>query len=205
MMENSGFEKEKIKYEGEWIVSIGQSFIRNKTLTPQSKFLFILLKSYTNNKRKEAFPSIKTLRSLTGWSNDTLNKYLVELEENGFMVKTREKREGGRFSHNIYSLQSEIPLPVYRHDKVKTNNIQYIIFELFSSLIKTIENENALYSITRKFQNNLGDKYLIKILADCNYREMRFENENKLAAYLQSCTNPIGKIGHSFNPIEVNQ
>lgn len=199
---NQVFDSGELKFTGEWIVSIGESFLRNKAITPQARFLFILLKSYTNNKRKEAFPSIKTLTTLTGWSSDTIIKYLNELEVTGFMKKTREGRKEGRYSHNIYLLQPETPTRIYRIDNVESNKYKIIIIELFSSLIKVIENDSELYSITNKFRKILSDKKLIKILADCNYRDMKFDNESNLAAYLQACIKNNGKVTDSIPEIK---
>jgi len=144
--------------------------------------------------------SQKSLASRWKWNVKTVNKYLNSLKKRE-MVDTRNTNITTIISIKKWFLyqndgeQNTYQKGAQKDTKTETNkNVKNIIIELFSSLLNALENNNACYSITNKFRSKLGDKRLIKILADCNYRDMKFENENNLAAYLQACTQNNGKL-----------
>lgn len=97
-------KKDKIQYRGNWHYSISKSFVCNATLTRDARFLFIVLKSYTNDTKKEAFPSRELLCKLMQCSENSLTKYITELKVNGFLNIKRERNENGEFHHNVYEI-----------------------------------------------------------------------------------------------------
>ncbi|MCH8942073.1 MAG: hypothetical protein IIA48_06515 [Bacteroidetes bacterium] len=79
-----------------------------------------------------------------------------------------------------------------------------LIIEIAKSLIKTIDKESSFYSITNKYLKLLGQDKFLKILSDSNIKGNSFDNENRLAAYLEACKNSNGynnKMKLEFNPI----
>ncbi len=68
------------------------------------------------------------------------------------------------------------------------------VIELALSLIESIKKESSFYAIINKYNAALGEDKLFIILTDCDNRGNRFANENKLAAYLETCTRNHGQI-----------
>lgn len=68
-----------------------------------------------------------------------------------------------------------------------------IIKELALRLITPIK-EQSFYSVLGKYTKELGEKEIEAILARCIANDSKFENENKLAAYLETCKK---KNGHA--------
>lgn len=62
-------------------------------LSDQSRWLFVLLRRYTNGQTGKAFPSYKVLQDRTGWTPKTIAKAVRELEEAGWIE--REKAFNG--------------------------------------------------------------------------------------------------------------
>jgi DNA-binding Lrp family transcriptional regulator len=61
-------------------------------LSDQSRWLFVLLRRYTNGQTGKAFPSYKAIQERTGWTPKTIAKAVRELEEAGWIE--REKTFG---------------------------------------------------------------------------------------------------------------
>ena len=61
-------------------------------LSDQSRWLFVLLRRYTNGQTGKAFPSYKLIQERTGWTPKTIAKAVRELEEAGWIE--REKALG---------------------------------------------------------------------------------------------------------------
>lgn len=62
-------------------------------LSDQSRWLFVLLRRYTNGQTGKAFPSYKLIQERTGWTPKTIAKAVRELEEAGWIE--REKTFNG--------------------------------------------------------------------------------------------------------------
>lgn len=81
-----------------------------------------------------------------------------------------------------------------------------ILIELAKQLINEVKKESSLYSIIGKYINELGEEKITTILTDCQTRGNSFADENRLAAYLETCIRKNGThadFQFSFNPIEV--
>jgi hypothetical protein len=85
-----------------------------------------------------------------------------------------------------------------------------ILIELAKPLIQIIKKESSLYSTIGKYKNQLGEDRLKNILFECSERGNSFVDENKLAAYLETCAKSNGSFSpkinpiFNFNPVEVN-
>ena len=73
--------------------AIPNEFIdRAGNLSDQARWLFVLLRRYTNGQTGKAFPSYKAIQERTGWTPKTIAKAVRELEEAGWIE--REKALG---------------------------------------------------------------------------------------------------------------
>ncbi|MBK6913010.1 MAG: hypothetical protein IPH11_04840 [Ignavibacteriales bacterium] len=61
------------------------------------------------------------------------------------------------------------------------------LIELAKSLIESVNKETSFYSILNKYSVSLGEEKMLTILNGCLNRENKFPNENRLAAYLETC------------------
>ena len=138
----------------------------DRDLSLQAKGIFAYLVTYAGNS-ETAFPSLRTISYQLRISKDTAGKYIKELRENGYL-EIEQKREDGRFSHNVYKL---IPCPK-KADTIITEpgNTEH------GSLASNINNNNIciyteenLASMSKLYQENIGlangivGEYLIEI------------------------------------------
>ncbi len=89
------------------------------------------------------------------------------------------------------------------HNRFPTNkNVKNVIEELALSLIESIKKESSLYAIINKYISALGENKVLDILTDCQRRENIFANENKLAAYLETCARNNGQLTNHIPEIK---
>ena len=69
------------------------------------------------------------------------------------------------------------------------------LITLSGLLIESINKESSLYSIIGKYKKLIGEDKLKGILADLVKRDNKFKDENKLAAYLETCKNKDNQSG----------
>ena len=83
-------------------------------LSDQGRWLFVLLRRYTNGQTGKAFPSYKVIQDRTGWTPKTIAKAVRELEDAGWIE--REKTYNGPTNYilkrNRHFPQGSAPLPV---------------------------------------------------------------------------------------------
>jgi hypothetical protein len=87
-------------------VAIPHSFIQNaRGLSFHARWLFVVLRFYTNGKSGVAFPSYNTIQALTGMRREKIASSIKELEESGWLRRQR------RFSSStIYEVVMPRPL-----------------------------------------------------------------------------------------------
>ncbi len=81
------------KIYDEWgaFVTIPHQFIDNATgYSDQARWLFVLLRRYTNGISGKAFPSYAVITERTGWTNKTIAKAIKELESGGWIVRQKQ-------------------------------------------------------------------------------------------------------------------
>lgn len=76
-------------------------------LSDQARWLFVLLRRYTNGQTGKAFPSYKVIQAHTGWTPKTIAKAVRELEETGWLI--REKALGD-VTHYILIRRNHFPV-----------------------------------------------------------------------------------------------
>jgi predicted transcriptional regulator len=94
----------KLVYKGSWHFSISKDFVLDNSLSAESRLLFIILKSFTNDKTKIAFPSRIFLTKSMNCSNRSLSKYIDELIQSGYINKRKERSLNGTFKRNLYEI-----------------------------------------------------------------------------------------------------
>src|SRR5215831_6327288 len=72
----------------EWgaFATVPHIFIRHaQDLSDSARWLFVILRMYTNQDSGDAWPSYDHLRQLTGWSTATIRKAIKELKDNDWL------------------------------------------------------------------------------------------------------------------------
>lgn len=80
----------------EWgsFIAIPSSFVKaSKPLTDKARWLFVLLREYTNGESGVAFPSYDTIRERTGWGRSQISGAIKCLETHGWL--SRQHQFGG--------------------------------------------------------------------------------------------------------------
>lgn len=83
---------------------IYDDFLKSNLLDYYEKMIFITLKSYTDNKTKQAFPSLKTISSVTGISYSKVRKCLSHMKELGVIKSERRFDKKGGETSKLYTL-----------------------------------------------------------------------------------------------------
>ena len=121
----------------------------DRDLSLQAKGIFAYLVTYAGNS-ETAFPSLRTISYQLRISKDTAGKYIKELRENGYL-EIEQKREGGRFSHNVYKL---IPCPKIPYPK-KTDSIITEPGDTEPGSLASNINNNNINNNNNKNNNNI--------------------------------------------------
>ncbi len=207
--------KDKILYKGNWQYAISKELVFNSNLSRDARFLYIVLKSFTNDKRKEAFPTREYLCAILLCSNKSLTKYLKELENSKLVTKTRARNQGGTYEHNVYEIIEYIPnSPQVKFStgknadltkgtcttkvNVLTNIIQYLNnnISVAQLLISNFDPENKeevtkLAKLINKFKGSLGEdkvrQVLFYLLGKVLSKEKTFVSIESLGEYLGGC------------------
>jgi hypothetical protein len=94
-----------LKYSTEWHGSIpAHSVLRNADLSRDARLLWAVLQSYASPDSPNPYPSHFTLMKNMGCKKTALKKYMVELQEKGFL-NTEQARRSGRWLANVYILK----------------------------------------------------------------------------------------------------
>lgn len=81
-------------------------FLESDVLTPYEKLVYITLKKFCD-KAMKAFPSLKTLSSLTGISLSSVRRSIANMKEKGILsIEHRYDKSGGQMS-NLYTLHDD--------------------------------------------------------------------------------------------------
>ena len=207
--------KDKILYKGNWQYAISKELVFNSNLSRDARFLYIVLKSFTNDKEKEAFPSREYLSAILLCSNKSLTKYLKELENLKLVIKTRARNQGGTYEHNVYEIVEYIPnSPQVKFSTgknedltkgtctnkvdVPTNIIQYLNnnISIAQLLISDFNPENEeevtkLAKLINKFKGLLGEdklhQVLFYLLSKVVSKEKAFVSIESLGEYFGGC------------------
>lgn len=137
------------------------------------------------------FPSRKKMCYDLGISQDTLGKYLKELIKSSY-VSCEQIKENGKFSHNVYTINTQIPLPKLPLPKISvsenfgtenldTNNNNYKNNNYYNNNNITYRNENEKINV-ESFKKNQGVDY--QGVGFLGVDNLGLENQNKEAEKL---------------------
>jgi len=208
-------QRDKLLYRGNWHFAISKELVFNSKLSRDARFLYIVLKSFTNDKKKEAFPRRDYLCAILQCSDKSLTKYLKELENQKLVTKNRERSEGGTYEHNVYEIIEYIPKPpnvkfadgknadltngtCTTNVNVLTNIIQYLNnnISVAQLLISNFNPENKeevtkLAKLINKFKGLLGEDKVRQVLFYLLSRVLSKEKTDisitSLGEYLGGC------------------
>lgn len=140
-------------------------------------------------KRGELGYSIKTLSQRWKWNARTVDKFLQMLSKRE-MIQCRKNNITTVISINNYDYyqRNTSQTTTQTNRRIHTNNNDNKeLIELAESLIDSINKETSFYSILNKYISSLGEEKMLIILNGCLNRDNKFPNENRLAAYLETC------------------
>ena len=89
-----------------WHYTVFKDFVQNTKLKHATRFLFILLDSFTSKNSPQPYPRIEYLCTLMGVGKNKLWRCMKELQDNGFLERKQRYIEG-KFSSNLYTLTDE--------------------------------------------------------------------------------------------------
>jgi len=146
-------------------------------------------------------------RTVVKWLKELSNKKMIHSKKDNITtiitIKKWDLYQGDAQQSAQQNAQQNAQQSAHKQE-CNRNVKKELIFNLARSLIKTINKESCFYSITYKYIKVLGEARMLKILSDFNAKDGSFENENRLAAYLEACKNSNGhnnKLKLKFNPI----
>lgn len=142
--------------------------------------------------------SQKSLASRWNWNVKTVERYLSLLKKRE-MVDTKKTNITTIITIKKWFLyQADGEQNTYQKGEQKetrreTNkNVKNILIELALCLIESVIKESSLYSIITKYKSILGEDNVRRILTDLIKNNKKFDSENKLAAYFETCAkNPV--------------
>lgn len=212
---------DQIEKKGIWIVHISAELIDRDDLSKDAKLLYITLKRFTNNKTKEAFPSLLKLEKCLGCKRKSIQKYLKELIDKGCIHKQRIRDEKGIYKNNIYTLieieaekiaQIDDSSKGHKLHMEKTANLsighfshrgknrlitvsQFLnenIISAANELFQANQQVSDLAKVINKYRKLLNHDKLVEIILILIAKKKKFDSLSELASYLQACANKNG-------------
>lgn len=114
---------------------VANKVIHDYFLSTEAKMLYILIRSHLNSENGVCNPSQDTLGLYLGVSENTLRKYLVELETKGYLI-----RKKGKGSTNYYLPETKT-IPSLRHSQIlheiKQNMERELFIKLFNDYLRS--------------------------------------------------------------------
>ncbi|MCL4550581.1 MAG: helix-turn-helix domain-containing protein [Bacteroidetes bacterium] len=190
---------DRIIYRGEWQFSILKKFVCNSNLSRNARFLFIVLKSYANDTKKECFPSRELLCQIMNCTQKSLSKYMAELQKKGFLQITRERNEDGEFLHNVYEIiENAQNLPC---ENISSGKIEDLTNVPFTYMVNSPTNKNPyinIYSFWNEqkiiVHKNLTDKTKRKI-----FTALKTYTEEEILQSITNYSTIVNGKGYYFN------
>lgn len=123
---------------------------------------YLVLKSLVCfiNKENTCFPSISTICSMLGFSANTVNKALKELEEMGFIKKELVKLPNVRAKHNVYTIL--VSTETSQEEKENKSDVDRL-YDYFKTKFR--ERYDKEYVSDYGIDSDMN--FLEKLLADC--------------------------------------
>lgn len=183
-------ENTEVKIENNSILSSGYGLIprtimRDKSISIGAKGLYSYLASFAGSKLV-CYPTRDTIMDELKIAKNTFNKYLKELQENGYIIIERNRSNNGTLTNNIYHLI---------HDKRVVDNSK--------PRLKNCDMDNQPSTKNCDMDKNIGNTESEPRLKNCDMDES-VENTTNLTMS-QNLTAPCLKIcDTNSNNININ-
>lgn len=175
--------------------TISKLAMQDRRLHIAAKAIYAYFNSYAGG-GDACFPSRKKICFDLGISNDTLSKYLRQLTECGY-ISVEQIKEGGRFSHNVYTLNGTIsPCPKIS-DTEKTVNGK-LDTNINNSNINSIYNNNSIKREMAKPTRHRYGEYNNVLLSDEELEKIKTELPNNWEQYIQDLSSYMASTGKSY-------
>jgi len=175
--------------------TISKLAMQDRRLHIAAKAIYAYFNSYAGG-GDTCFPSRKKICFDLGISNDTLSKYLRQLTECGY-ISVEQIKEGGRFSHNVYTLNGTIsPCPKIS-DTEKTVNGK-LDTNINNSNINSIYNNNSIKREAAKPTRHRYGEYNNVLLSDEELEKIKTELPNNWEQYIQDLSSYMASTGKSY-------
>lgn len=191
---------EVVQTQEDHLIDLPRSFVLNHNISSNSRLLYIILKSLTNNQTGKTSPSRQLLLELLGCSDASLSKHLNELKELGYLEINKSQTNTGTFKRNEYTIiwpadvrtksiekrekEDAIEITSFGRENINTNNNITELITESSALILNLASVASLYPIIKKFRTELGESELKRIISYLKTTGKNFNNLHHFAAYL---------------------
>lgn len=95
--------KSSVRQAAEWRFPVENSFVRDTAISVEARLLYIIIKGYVGPNCANPFPSLATLSRHMDRHRESVQKYLSELEEEGYLRREHAKVDG-KFVSTRYTL-----------------------------------------------------------------------------------------------------
>lgn len=155
--------------------------------------------------------AITTLAKRWKWNKRTVDKFLSMLLKDEMIHYRKSPVTTIITIKNYHLYQDDAQQNAQQnsnrmHNRVHTNNNdkndKNILITIALTLINEVKSFKTVCSLVNKYKSALGEDKLLQILTGCYSRKVSFATENKLAAYLQTCTQGNGKITDNIPEIK---
>lgn len=89
--------------KGEWRFPVENNFVRDNKISMEARLLYIIIKGYIGPQCAQPFPSLGTLAHHCGRHRESVQKYLIELEIDGY-IQRQHAKVAGKFVSTRYVL-----------------------------------------------------------------------------------------------------
>ncbi len=117
-----------ITLKSEWRFPVENSFVRDTSVSVEARLLYIIIKGYAGPDCAMPFPSLHTLSRHMDRHRESVQKYLKELEESGYIVRQHLKVKG-KYASTRYELRDRSGKKPLRKlpttEKAATKSYQY--------------------------------------------------------------------------------
>lgn len=118
----------------------------SEDITPQDQLIYVSIKRFMNNKTKEAFPSLETIKEKSGASINTIRKCIKNLEKANYIKIVKKGRQ------NYYIFNAYKEFEPFSYDFLDNSNLSFLekTYLLASQQYMYKENGEGSISYTNK-------------------------------------------------------
>ncbi len=136
---------------------IPKAVMLDKNIHVIAKAVYAYLSVYADNDKK-CFPTRQKMQNDLNISQDTISKYLKQLENCGYIERLSERKKG-KFAHNTYKIIVKSSAVNFNDNEPKTNNIKDYYRKNINADIKPFEE--------KQIEQWLNDGYEGDLIMEC--------------------------------------